>query len=842
MDRDWAKALIGPPEQIGVRRRRSYPAARKAPAANPPAVILGGAVTALSVARSLTDAGVAVYVLDRRDSPVRASRLRAAFVDVGSKEMQPRMLAWLRSGPRGAVVLACSDEGLELIAHHRAELVELGYRPMEADDEVLLAMLDKERTYTLACEHGIPVPRVLALRNQADVDAVSVELSYPCVLKPVHSHLFFRRTNSSAKVLTADNPAELQSVFDQMSAVGVEMLVMEVVSGRDDECVSYFGYIDEQGKPLLQFTKRKIRQYPIHFGIGTYHATTHDPEVAEMGLRFLQAVGLRGLGNVEFKRDRKDGLLKLIECNARFTMSNDLIRIAGIDLALFSYNRLLGRPPPPTDSYREDVRLWNPIHDTRAFLDYRRAGELSFWQWAASLLHPQNLPIARLDDPLPALLYVSRMIGSASGTRGIVAQASRTGHPRWAYGLSTLRKQMVSTGRRRFALASHLNFVRSTGPGYTWRRLRAERHPSGLGEEARHQLYEGIWREAADATGARIEQLAPGLFELSRDGVVTRVLDHTVDLDDPVTLQLGLDKALVYQLTAAANVSIPDYLEFDVGDPAPALGFLARAGGPCVVKPAVGMGSGRGTTADLELPAELMRARLHAAKSSGRLLIERQVAGSVYRLLLLDGELLDVVRSVSPHLTGDGRSTIEELIVAENERRVTAKGAAGTSLLEVNLDMLIALEHAGLTLSSVLPASRTVAIGTITNNNAVDDNETFRGEVAPQLIAEARSAQNAVGLHLAGVDVITTDPTRPLAETGGVVSDVNGAPELHRHYLIADPDRATRVAIPILERLLSWVPRDGAGDGSAPRALKLPKSLPATATTARTMLRCPPRE
>ena len=183
--------------------------------------------------------------------------------------------------------------------------------------------------------------------------------------------------------------------------------------------------------------------------------------------------------------------------------------------------------------------------------------------------------------------------------------------------------------------------------------------------------------------------------------------------------------------------------------------------------------------------------------------------------------------SVPAHLTGDGRSTIESLIAAENEQRVMAKGAAGLSPQNVNLDMVLALERAGLTLSSVLPADRTVAIGAVTNNNAVEDNETFRGKLAPQLIAEARSAQVAVGLRLAGLDVITTDPTRPLAETGGVITEVNGTPGLHHHYLVADPDRATRVAIPILERLLSRAPGDDAREDLVPGASAL-SGLPST--------------
>ena len=63
-------------------------------------------------------------------------------------------------------------------------------------------------------------------------------------------------------------------------------------------------------------------------------------------------------------------------------------------------------------------------------------------------------------------------------------------------------------------------------------------------------------------------------------------------------------------------------------------------------------------------------------------------------------------------------------------------------------------------------------------------------------------AAAAVGLRLAGVDVVTTDISRPLSETGGVVSEVNGGPGLHHHYLVADSARATPVAVPVLQKLI----------------------------------------
>jgi cyanophycin synthetase len=82
------------------------------------------------------------------------------------------------------------------------------------------------------------------------------------------------------------------------------------------------------------------------------------------------------------------------------------------------------------------------------------------------------------------------------------------------------------------------------------------------------------------------------------------------------------------------------------------------------------------------------------------------------------------------------------------------------------------------------------------------------------LVDEARAAVEAVGLRLAGVDLITGDLSGRLAEAGGAIIEVNGTPGLDYHYDVADPERATRVAIPLLHRLLSEAPDPGVKPGA----------------------------
>jgi predicted ATP-grasp superfamily ATP-dependent carboligase len=131
--------------------------------------------------------------------------------------------------------------------------------------------------------------------------------------------------------------------------------------------------------------------------------TRWDPEVAEAGLRFLRGVGLRGLAFVELKRDPRDNDLKLIECNHRFGAAQEVIRRAGLDVALYAYRRAAGLPTQPMNAWREEVRLWFPARDFRAACDYIRAGELTWTAWLRSLAHTSvYTPAFAFDDPRPS--------------------------------------------------------------------------------------------------------------------------------------------------------------------------------------------------------------------------------------------------------------------------------------------------------------------------------------------------------------------------------------------------------------------------------------------------------
>lgn len=372
-----------------------------------PAVIAGGIGSTISVVRSLGRAGIPVTVLSAGErSLASASRYCGALVTVGTEPgVVDRWLAWLeRDGPRGAVILPSGDEGVELVVRHRERLLALGYRVSESAGDASLAMLDKTRTYQLARQIGVPCPRTWTIDDDASLIAARRELTYPCALKPVHSHLFAKHF-PTVKVLRAQNREELDAALAKTRPLGLQMLVTEIIPGPDHATWTLSTYLDEESRPLFALTRNKLRSQPIGFGTNCYLVSRQHPAVAELGLRFLQGVGLRGMAHVEFKWDPRDRQYKLIECNHRFVAVQELLRRAGLDVALLAYQRALGERPAFSGQWREGVRLWFPRRDVQAAVDYRCAGDLTWPAWLRSLAYPGRVytPVLALDDPMPSV-------------------------------------------------------------------------------------------------------------------------------------------------------------------------------------------------------------------------------------------------------------------------------------------------------------------------------------------------------------------------------------------------------------------------------------------------------
>lgn len=336
----------------------------------------------------------------------------------------------------------------------------------------------------------------------------------------------------------------------------------------------------------------------------------------------------------------------------------------------------------------------------------------------------------------------------------------------------------------------------------------------------RADFYTVAWREAAESLEADFVTLDQDVLAIRKGDTSTRVFLNYTELDDPVSLRIAGNKPLVHRLLRSQSIPTPAYREFTLKTLPDAVEFLLQHG-TCVVKPAAGTGGGHGVTTGVQTARQLRNASVVAAGHGSGLIIEQQIAGANIRLLFLDGQLLDAIDRRPPTVTGDGRSTMAQLVDRVNRQRLQAGFSVAQSVLKRDQDMRQTLAAQGLTLTSVPLANRIVQLKTVINDNTAEDNVCVVDSLNSAVVDEARSAAEVVGLRLAGVDIVTPDASRCLTDAGGVVLEVNSAPGFYFHY--AASNGRTPVAIPVLAACLNrsidadaWKVRAGA---SAPRDL-----------------------
>ena len=320
-------------------------------------------------------------------------------------------------------------------------------------------------------------------------------------------------------------------------------------------------------------------------------------------------------------------------------------------------------------------------------------------------------------------------------------------------------------------------------------------------ELSQHRLAfnERIWREAADTLGAAFEPLGSNISEINLKGRRTRVDDYRCEIDSPVTCALLHDKLLVHRILSTLGLSVPRHASFSIKSITIADAFLTAAGKPCVVKPALG-GAGRGVTTGVCGRRDLARAAAAATVFSDELLIEEQIPGENYRLLYLDGELIDAVVRRPPTVVGDGHSTIAHLLRRENEQRVNQQAALSQALITVDLDMRQTLRKQNFSLHSVPAEGRLVTLKTVINDNCGRDNSTVTHLLHASIVEAGQSAVRELRVRFAGVDLIAPDISVPLSESGGAFIEVNPTPGLYYHY--TKRDGPFPAAAYILRRLL----------------------------------------
>ena len=369
------------------------------------ALVIGGILNGLSIARSLGRRGVPVWVTTPPNIKLAScSRYTLRTLHWPEEDCEAQVAYLLELAERYQldqwVLFPTSDESAALLSKFHAELSRR-FRVSTPNWNVLRWAYDKRLTYRLAAEERVDYPSTILPGTEADLEGVS--FPFPAVLKPA-THASINRFTTE-KAWPAANREELLARYrEARDLIPPDLiLVQERIPGGGEAQFSYAALCCD-GQPIASLTARRTRQYPIDFGYSSSFVETLDvPEIVAPSRRLLAAIRYTGLVEVEYKRDARDGRYKLLDINPRLWTWSPLGGRAGVDFPYLLWQMMVGRPVPEQTG-RTGVRWIRMCTDVPAAIHEMLRGRMSLGTYLRSLRGPVKFALMAADDPLPGLL------------------------------------------------------------------------------------------------------------------------------------------------------------------------------------------------------------------------------------------------------------------------------------------------------------------------------------------------------------------------------------------------------------------------------------------------------
>jgi D-aspartate ligase len=369
------------------------------------ALVLGGNLNGLSIARSLGRHNVPVWVVSppniRLASFSRYTRRTLPWPN-GDDESQVEYLLDVaaRNSLDQWVLFPTSDESAALLSRFHSELSRR-FRVSAPAWSVLRWAYDKRLTYRLAADQHVDYPTTFYPLTDADLKSVNCE--FPAILKPA-THSSINRLTEDKAWRVKDHEELLRKYREARALIPPDLiLVQEMIPGSGGSQFS-FAALCSDGKTIAYLTARRTRQYPIDFGYSSSFVETMDvPEIVAPSERLLAAIEYTGIVEVEYKFDFRDGRFKLLDINPRLWTWSPLGGRAGTDFPYLLWRMMQGMPVAQQRA-PAGVRWIRMSTDVPAAFQEILRGRLNLREYLQSLRGPLQFALVTADDPLPGLM------------------------------------------------------------------------------------------------------------------------------------------------------------------------------------------------------------------------------------------------------------------------------------------------------------------------------------------------------------------------------------------------------------------------------------------------------
>lgn len=296
------------------------------------AVVLAASFGALAVVRALGRHGVPVVVLGNPDYIGRSKYC----IDVKIKDPED-IVHFLKAFPRHIqskpVLFTDNEDHLQLIYEHWDVLSKVYALPVALNNRRLT---DKYRLYEYALKAGIKAPVTYIGGEQRRVQ------EFPVIVKPINDDELWRTSGLKyQKVYECRNRRELIDTLDTLKRYNCNSVTQQIIPGDVTNLYCVTLYRNQLGRIVTGFVVQKLKQYPMDYGTGTIHVTSHQKKLVADSIRLLEAADYTGIAMIEYKYDKRSKQFYIIEVNGRFPVETGIEKKLGNDFVYRIYKDLL---------------------------------------------------------------------------------------------------------------------------------------------------------------------------------------------------------------------------------------------------------------------------------------------------------------------------------------------------------------------------------------------------------------------------------------------------------------------------------------------------------------------
>ncbi len=307
-------------------------------------MVLGLSPTGLYAIRELGRAGVPVMAVAAAPGCASSSSFlkfapRVIIEPDDHKRCELLLDVFASSADRPAII-PTSDQDIDWLTRHQEALAKKFEFSVSYRDGTARELMDKDSLYALCNRVGIDAPRSQTAQRD-EISNIVDAISYPCLVKPTRIDRI-KAEMRGRKGFVIESRRDLGTVCDTIPRGDTDWLVQEIVPGAESEISLCAMFVSRSRSTTLAMSCQKLRQFPPGFGSASLVRSTEDDETLHLSKKLLSATKYSGIAATEFKRDPRDGKLKIIEINPRPSLWFGITTAAGMPFALSHYLELTG--------------------------------------------------------------------------------------------------------------------------------------------------------------------------------------------------------------------------------------------------------------------------------------------------------------------------------------------------------------------------------------------------------------------------------------------------------------------------------------------------------------------